>query len=147
MVQDILIIGVLFPAIPLMMINFGNRYTVLAALIRNLHDQVIGEQTPPADRVRFLRQINSLRRRLRLIGIVQSCGAFAFVCTLGAMLAAYGDEMIWASTLFVAALVLMTLAMALFAIEVQIANRALDVHLSDLEEVQEWQQVRRQRRP
>ena len=28
MQQDILIIGVLFPAIPLMMVNFGNRYSV-----------------------------------------------------------------------------------------------------------------------
>ena len=26
--QDILIIGVLFPAIPLMMVNFGNHYRV-----------------------------------------------------------------------------------------------------------------------
>ena len=41
MQQDILIIGVLFPAIPLMMVNFGNRYTVLANLIRHLHDEVI----------------------------------------------------------------------------------------------------------
>ena len=29
MQQDILIIGVLFPAIPLMMVNFGNRYAIL----------------------------------------------------------------------------------------------------------------------
>ena len=41
MQQDILIIGVLFPVIPLMMVNFGNRYTVLANLIRHLHDEVI----------------------------------------------------------------------------------------------------------
>ena len=41
MQQDILIIGVLFPAIPLMMVNFGNRYTVLVNLIRHLHDEVI----------------------------------------------------------------------------------------------------------
>ena len=40
MQQDILIIGVLFPAIPLMMVNFGNRYTVLANLIRHLHGEV-----------------------------------------------------------------------------------------------------------
>ena len=39
--EDILIIGVLFPAIPLMMVNFGNRYSVLANLIRHLHDEVI----------------------------------------------------------------------------------------------------------
>ena len=41
---NILIIGALCPAIPLMMINFGNRYSLLAKLIRNLHDTVISEK-------------------------------------------------------------------------------------------------------
>ena len=73
MQQDILIIGVLFPAIPLMMVNFGNRYTVLANLIRHLHDEVIRDNVSPNDAERFLRQISRLRDRLRLIGIIQSC--------------------------------------------------------------------------
>ena len=54
MQQDILIIGVLFPAIPLMMVNFGNRYTVLANLIRHLHDEVIRDSVSPKDAERFL---------------------------------------------------------------------------------------------
>ena len=83
MQQDILIIGVLFPAIPLM-INFGNRYTVLASLIRDLHDAVIRDNTSPGDAERFLRQINTLRKRLRLIGIVQTISALASLfCTVG----------------------------------------------------------------
>ena len=52
MQQDILIIGVLFPAIPLMMINFGNRYIVLANLIRTLHDTGCA-LTPPQMRTVF----------------------------------------------------------------------------------------------
>ena len=72
MQQDILIIGVLFPAIPLMMVNFGNRYTVLANLIRHLHDEVIRDNVSPKDAERFLLQISPLRNRLRLIGIIQS---------------------------------------------------------------------------
>ena len=54
MQQDILIIGVLFPAFVLMMVNFGNRYTVLANLIRHLHDEVIRENVSPNDTDRFL---------------------------------------------------------------------------------------------
>ena len=50
---DILIVGVLFPAIPLMMINFGNRYSLLAGLIRSLHDTVINAQTPADDSAQF----------------------------------------------------------------------------------------------
>ena len=60
MQQDILIIGVLFPAIPLMMVNFSNRYTVLATLIRHLHDEVIRDSVSPKDAERFLLQISRL---------------------------------------------------------------------------------------
>ena len=87
MQQDILIIGVLFPAIPLMMVNFGNRYTVLAKLIRSLHDEVLSKNISPQDAGRFLLQIRRLRNRLRLIGIIQSCAAMAFVLALISMIA------------------------------------------------------------
>ena len=50
---NILIVGVLFPAIPLMMINFGNRYSLLSSLIRNLHDTVINDNISTADSTRF----------------------------------------------------------------------------------------------
>ncbi len=78
MQQDIFIIGVLFPAIPLMMVNFGNRYTVLANLIRHLHDKVIRDGGSPKDAERFLLQISRLSDKLRLIGIIQSCTAISF---------------------------------------------------------------------
>lgn len=138
MQQDILIIGVLFPAIPLMMINFGNRYSVLATLIRNLHDNVIRDNTTPDDASRFLRQIASLRKRLQLIGIVQTCAATAFVAALSAMIAMYLNHVSAGSWLFFTSIVLLVVAMSLFMLEIQIANRALDVHLSDLEDRQEW---------
>ena len=60
---NILIVGVLFPAIPLMMINFGNRYSLLAGLIRNLHDTVINETISTDDSARFFRQIASLQAK------------------------------------------------------------------------------------
>ena len=50
---NILIIGVLFPAIPLMVINFGDRYSLLTGLIRNLRDTVINEKSSTDDIDRF----------------------------------------------------------------------------------------------
>ena len=140
MQQDILIIGVLFPAIPLMMVNFGNRYTVLANLIRHLHDEVIRDNISPNDAERFLRQISSLRNRLRPIGIIQSCAAMAFVLALTAMIATYFDEPTIASIVFLCSISLLIISMLLFIREIQIANIALDFHLSDLKTHQEWQQ-------
>ena len=153
MQQDILIIGVLFPAIPLMMVNFGNRYTVLANLIRHLHDEVIRDNVSPTDAERFILQINRLRDRLRLTGIIQSCAAIAFVFALAAMIAAYFGHMEVASWLFLGSIFLflgsiflLLGSMLLFTREIQIANTALDVHLSDLEAHQEWEQYLKPRR-
>ena len=68
MQRDIFIVGVLLPATPLMLVNFGNRYTVLANLIRHLCGEVICDSVSLRDAERFLLQISPLRNRLRLIG-------------------------------------------------------------------------------
>ena len=148
---DILIVGVLFPAIPLMMINFGNRYSLLAGLIRSLHDTVINAQTPADDSTRFFQQIASLRQRLRLLAVTQTFSAVAFILNLSAMISLYlntGDAGSW---LFFSAIILMIVSMVLFTLEIQIANSALDVHLSDLEKHQEWRDYqgskKRRRKP
>ena len=48
-----LIVGVLFLAFPLMMFNFGNRYSLLAGLIGDLHNTVINEKILTGDSLRF----------------------------------------------------------------------------------------------
>ena len=40
----ILLPAILFPAIPLMMVNFGNRYNSLSSLIRKIHDEFINKK-------------------------------------------------------------------------------------------------------
>ena len=102
--QHILIIGVLFPAIPLMMGNFGNRYKVLANLIRNLHRE--RDNVSPNDAEALL-QINRHRDRPRVIGILQSCAAISFVLAIGAMIAAYLDTRVLSSILFLGSILLM----------------------------------------
>lgn len=83
-------------------------------------------------------QIHRLLDRLRLIGIIQSCAAMVFVLALTAMIAAYFGERIISSMLFLGSITLLIISMLLFIREIQIANNALDLHLSDLEENQEW---------
>ena len=122
-----------------MMINFGNRYSLLAGLIRNLHDTVINEKISTDDSARFFRQIASLRQRLRLIAIIQTCSSLAFIFNLSAMISLYFGIDNLGSWLFFLSIILMVAAMIQFTIEIQVANSALDVHLSDLEKHQEWQ--------
>ena len=97
MQQDILIIGVMFPAT--LMINFGNRYTVPASLIRDLHDAVISDN--PRWVMPSAPVTNTLRKRLRLIGIVRTISALAFcLCTVGDDRYLSGHRMVSGSAIF-----------------------------------------------
>ena len=118
---------------------------MLANLIRHLHDEVIRDNVSQKDAERFLLQISPLRNRLRLIGIIQSCAAISLVLALGAMIAAYFDERLVSSFLFLGSILLMMGSMPLFTRGIQIANTAL-VHLSDLETHQEWEQYLKPKR-
>ena len=123
-----------------MMVHFGNRHTVLANLMRHLHDAVFHDNVSPKDAERFLLQIGRLCNRLKLTGIIQSCSAISNVLALGAMIAAYFDEPMIASNLLLGSILLMMGLMLLFTGKIQIANQALDVHLSNLETYRQWEQ-------
>ena len=104
-----------------------------------MHDTAINEKISTNDSSRFFRQIASLRQRLRLIAIIQTCSSLAFIFNLSAMISLYFGLSSLGSWLFFLSIILMVAAMVQFTIEIQVANSALDVHLSDLEKHQEWQ--------
>ena len=74
----------LFPAIPLMMISFCNRYTTLATLIRKIHDDLVSVQLTKEDKEtnRYLKQIDVLRKRLTLNRATSTLAAMAFITNL-----------------------------------------------------------------
>ena len=131
--MDTLILRALFAAILLAMVDFGNRHTVLANLIRHLHDEVIRDSISPKDAGRLLLHISRVSDRLRLIGIKQFYTAVASVFALASMIAAYFSYIEGVSHLFLASIFLLMGFMLLFTREIQVATTALDVHLSNLE--------------
>ena len=145
MQQDIMIIGVRFPAIKLVMVNFGNSLTVMANLIRHLDDGVIRDNVSPNGVERLLLQHIPLQNRLRLIGIIHSCATISFVLALGEIIAAYFDECLVSNVLFLGSIRLMMGSMLLLTREIQISNTTFEVHLSDLETHQEWKQFLKQK--
>lgn len=77
-------------------------------------------------------------KRLRLIGIFQTCADMVFVLALVAMIATYFNESTISSTLFLTNIMLLMISMLLFIRGIQTANTELDVHFSGLEEHPEW---------
>ena len=74
----------LFPAIPLMMISFNNRYTSLSRLIRKIHDEFINKKISKNDKsaMRYLAQIDILNKRLVYVKLMQLFSGLSFFFNL-----------------------------------------------------------------
>ena len=127
----------LFPAIPLMMISFGNRYTSLASLIRKIHDEVIAKKLTRKDKAtnRYLKQIAILRKRLVLNRATSTLASIAFISNLVAIYFAFVKDIHSFTIVFSSSLSLFCIALILYMIEIQLATTALDTHLQDLEDL------------
>ena len=128
----------LFPAIPLMMISFGNRYTSLSKLIRKIHDEFINKKISPNDKSasRYFAQIHILNKRLRYVKLMQFFSGISFFLNLITILV--GIYFLDISLiLFITALIFFALAICVFLIEINISTKALRTHLEDLEDLDE----------
>ena len=127
----------LFPAIPLMMISFGNRYTSLAGLIRKIHDEVIAKKLTKKDKAtnRYLKQISILRRRLTINRLTSTLAAMAFIANLVSIYFAFTESYINFGIVLTTSLILFGISLILYILEIQLATQALDTHLQDLEDL------------
>lgn len=127
----------LFPAIPLMMISFGNRYMSMASLIRKIHDEVIAKKLTRKDKAtnRYLKQITLLRQRLLLNRATSTLAALSFIANLVAMYFVYNNDMFWFAWVFVGSLTAFGISLILYIVEIQLSTTALDTHLQDLEDL------------
>tara|TARA_Y100001938_G_C8009430_1_gene389170 strand:+ start:565 stop:978 length:414 start_codon:yes stop_codon:yes gene_type:complete len=127
----------LFPAIPLMMISFGNRYMSMASLIRKIHDEVIAKKLTRKDKAtnRYLKQIALLRKRLVLNRATSTLAAISFIANLIAMYFVYTNDVFMFATMFVGSLIAFGTSLILYVVELQLSTTALDTHLQDLEDL------------
>jgi len=121
--------ALLFPAIPLMMIVFGNRYSSLSKLIRDLHDRVLNEDEV---RDKFTEQIELLTDRLFLVKSMQTLAGLAFIANLLTIFFRYLNVPSVAFSFFGVATILLSASILLFVIEIQKSSSALSKHISDL---------------
>lgn len=123
--------ALLFSAISLLLLAYTNRFLALAQLVRNLH--AMYKQNP--DNV-LLGQIKNLRRRVHIIRYMQVSGITSLLLCVLSMFLIYIGEGNWSEAIFGIALLLLIVSLALSIWEIQISVRALDLHLSDIEESQ-----------
>jgi hypothetical protein len=128
--------AILFPAIPLMMVNFGNRYSSLSGLIRKIHDELIDKDVSKNDAFakRSLAQIDIFKKRLLLNRMMQTLAILSFLLNLISIFFVFLYPPYFI-VVFLFGVFLFGISISLYVIELRLAVRALDKHLEDLHDL------------
>jgi len=132
---SILFPALLFPAIPLMMISFGNRYTSLATLIRKIHDLIVMNQFKKNSASHYFDQIEILTLRLKLVRAIQTLSGVSFLLNLLSIFSSYIEKVELALNFFGLSVLVFTIAIMMFIYEIQLSTKALSKHLEDLKDL------------
>ncbi|MBN7811360.1 DUF2721 domain-containing protein [Algoriphagus sp. H41] len=122
--------ALLFSAITLLMLAFTNRFLAIATLIRGLHKNYVNEPEK-----HIAEQLHNLRRRLTLIKNMQLFGVFSFLLCVVCMFLLFQGYTSAANWVFVLSMASLLIALGISLIEIQISTKALNLELSDMEEV------------
>lgn len=122
--------AMLFPAIALLLLAYTNRFLALASLIRNLKSQYVENQNP-----NLLGQIQSIRKRIIQVRNMQACGIMGFLLCVVSMWLLYNSQHMLAGYAFGISLLLLMISLLISFRETQISVEALEIELSDLEDL------------
>ena len=127
---DYTVAALMFPAIPLMMTMYSNRFHTLSGLIRNLHDQLTFEKKAPPQ---LENQLHVLNNRTNLLKYTMGFAAFGFLFNMTTVLLLYLGSLQIARLVFASCCVCMIISIFLFLQEIRLSNQALKYHLSDMD--------------
>ena len=127
---DYTVAALMFPAIPLMMTMYSNRFHTLSALIRKIHDQYTFEKRVPPE---WENQLHVLNKRTNYLKFVMGFSAFGFLFNMLTVFALYLDEIFVARIIFGSCCLSMIVSIILFIREIQVSTSALNLHMSDMD--------------
>lgn len=122
-----------FPAISLVMLAYTNRFLALASVVRNLHGKYI--EGDKKEKIRG--QIKNLKYRLRLVKNMQAFGVLSFLSCIFSMYFIYINQMLWANIMFGLAMLAFVVSLIMSLIEIQLSTKALELELSDMEDLED----------
>ena len=97
---DYTVAALMFPAIPLMMTMYSNRFHTLSALIRQLHDKYTFESSTELEN-----QLHVLNKRTNYLKYVMGFSSFGFLFNILTVLLLYLDLTFYAGCLHCAVFV------------------------------------------
>ncbi|MBP1839539.1 DUF2721 domain-containing protein [Formosa algae] len=120
--------ALLFSAISLIMLAYTNRFLAYAAVVRDLHAKYLEKRDE-----RYIKQIKNIKKRLYLTRSMQIAGISSLLLCVLTMFLIYINQQFIAIWVFGFALILLIISLALLIMEIQISVKALEHHISDIE--------------
>ncbi len=127
---DYTVTALMFPAIPLIMSVYSNRFHTLSSLIRKIHDEFVFEKHTPPE---WKAQLMNLDNRIVVIKYCIMFAAFGFLFNMLTVFALYLESLLVARFIFGSCCLSMMISIVFFIREIQISTKALKLHLSDMD--------------
>ena len=127
---DYTVTALMFPAIPLTMSIYSNRFHTLSNLIRELHDEHVYENHIPPE---WQKQFINLNDRINILKLTIIFASFGFLFNMLTVFALYLNSIFLARIIFGSCCLSMIISIILFIREIQISTNALKLHMSDMD--------------
>ena len=127
---DYTVTALMFPAIPLIMSVYSNRFHTLSSLIRKIHDEFVFEKHTPPE---WKAQLMNLDSRIIVIKYCIMFAAFGFLFNMLTVFALYLESLFIARFIFGSCCLSMMISIIFFIREIQISTNALKLHMSDMD--------------
>ena len=127
---DYTVTALMFPAIPLLMSVYSNRFHSLSILVRELHDEHVYENHVPNE---WKKQFINLSARITLLRRTIMFAAFGFLFNMLTVFGLYLYEIFLARLIFGSCCLSMIISIIFFIREIQISTNALKLHMSDMD--------------
>ena len=125
--------AILFPAISLIILAYTNRFLALANRVRLLH-----EKYNEVENKKIIHsQIKNMRYRIRMIKNMQGLAVFSILSCIVSMFCIYLERMNLANFLFAVGMFAFIASLAISLREIQLSTKALEMELSDMEDLED----------
>jgi len=120
--------ALLFPAISVLFLAYANRYLAISKRTRELHSVYNKTQNFAAKK-----QVESLRKRIRLIIAMQLFAVMGIICCVLTMGLVFFGLQLMATYTFLVGMFLIVLSLLISMWELLISTQALNIELQDIE--------------
>ena len=126
---DYTVTALMFPAIPLLMSVYANRFHTLSNLIRKIHDEYVWEKHIPPE---WKKQLKNLNERVRWMKYTLGFASFGFLFNMMTVFALYLDTLFFARFIFGSCCLAMIISVIFFIRDIFVSTETLKLHLSDM---------------